>query len=177
MVHAVFDGLPCGDVSGDLDERGGDVACVGGRAELVGNDAERVAFASEPQHGFHEVVAVFAKHPCSAQDDGARAGGERGGFAVQLGLPVHALRGGGVGFAVGGFAFAVKHIVGGDVQKRGADVLGSFGEVARAVYVDGAGEIGLAFGFIYGGVGGGVDDDVGAVGLDSLKHGGAVGDV
>ena len=102
---------------GDLDERGGDVACVGGRAVLVGNDAEGVAFASEPQHGFHEVVAVFAKHPCGAQNDGARAGGERGGFAVQLGLPVHALRGGGVGFAVGDFAFAVKYIVGGRCAK------------------------------------------------------------
>ena len=88
------------------------MAGIGGGAALVGHDAEAVAFAAEAEHGFHEVVAVFAKHPGGAQDDVARAGGLYGLFAGQLALAVYGLGIGSVGFEVGAFGLAVENVVG-----------------------------------------------------------------
>lgn len=172
-VGAVFGlGTP-----GDVQQGGGDVAGIGGGAALVGYDAEAVAFAAEAEHGFHEVVAVFAEHPGGAQDDVARAGGLHGLFAGQFALAVYRLGIGRVGFAVGVFGAAVENVVGGNMQDGGACGVGAAGEVFGTFDVGGIGGGRFAFGFVHGGVGGGVDDHGGLFALDGLQYGGTVGDV
>ncbi|EEF23376.1 conserved hypothetical protein, partial [Ricinus communis] len=42
---------------------------AGRRAELVVDHAKLFALAPQPQHGFHEVVAVPAKYPAHPQHD------------------------------------------------------------------------------------------------------------
>ena len=176
MVEAVGAVFGLGAPS-DVQQGGGDVAGIGGGAALVGHDAEAVAFAAEAEHGFHEVVAVFAKHPGGAQDDVARAGGLYGLFAGQLALAVYGLGIGSVGFAVGAFGLAVENVVGGNMQDGGACGVCGAGEVFGTFGVGGIGGGRFAFGFVYGGVGGGVDDHGGLLALDGLQYGGTVGDV
>ena len=164
-VGAVFGlGAP-----GDVQQGGGDVAGIGGGAALVGYDAEAVAFAAEAEHGFHKVVAVFAKHPGGAQDDVARAGGLHGLFAGQFALAVYGLGIGGVGFEVGAIGAAVENVVGGNMQDGGACGVGGAGEVFGTFGVGGIGGGRFAFGFVYGGVG--------LLALNGLQYGGTVGDV
>ena len=153
------------------------MAGIGGGAALVGHDAEAVAFAAEAEHGFHEVVAVFAEHPGGAQDDVARAGGLHGLFAGQFALAVYRSGIGSVGFEVGAFGAAVENVVGGNMQDGGACGVGGAGKVFGAFGVGGIGGGRFAFGFIHGGVGGGVDDHVGLLALNGLQYGGTVGDV
>ena len=117
-------------------QRRRDVASVSRAAKLVGNHAQRVAACAQAKHGFHEIIAVFAKHPSGSQDDVARAGCLNGLFASQFAFAVSALRCDWVGFAVGGFAFAVKYIVCGNVQDDCANFLRGKGEIFRACAVN-----------------------------------------
>ena len=61
-------------------------------ANLIGNDAEAVAFGPKTQHGFDKVVAMRAKDPRRSEDPVARAAVTQTVFAKQLGCAVNAKR-------------------------------------------------------------------------------------
>ena len=78
---------------GDLDERVGEVAGERRAAELVVDDAQRVALAGEAEHGRDEVPAVAAEQPGGADDRVLVGRGRRDGVLTgELGAPVRALR-------------------------------------------------------------------------------------
>ena len=54
---------------------------------------------------------------------------------------------------------------------------GSFGQMARAVPIDGKRPFGIALGFIDRRIGGGIDDVVGTEGFHRLPHAAAVGNI
>ena len=72
---------------------------------------------------------------------------------------------------------AVEDVVGADVQQLAAESLGVLGEVAGAERVDAVGVLGLGLSAVHVGVGGGVNDEVGLVALQSFGDGPGVGDV
>ena len=86
----------------------------------------------------------------------------QGQFAVALGLAVDALRVGGIVFRVGALLGAVEDVVGGVVDDEGAEPGSLLAKNARRNGVDRKGRLAVGFGLVDGGVGGGIDDDVGA---------------
>ena len=65
---------------------------------------------------------------------------------------------------IGAALAAVEDIVGRDMDQGRADGLAGFGQGRRPVAIDGEGELGLALGLVDGGVGGGVDHQIGLLG-------------
>ena len=66
MIDAGVEGGRGEDVEHGL----GQVAGVGGRADLVVHDADLGALGTEAEHGLDEVVADFGVEPRSAEDGG-----------------------------------------------------------------------------------------------------------
>ena len=81
-------------------------------------------------------------------------------FAFALTLAVHAQWGGGIRFLPGLATAAVKHVVGGIVHQPRAQLSGLGGQHAGGQSVEGVGQFGFALRPVYGGMGGGIDDDV-----------------
>jgi hypothetical protein len=50
-----------------------DIVCLGRRVALVVDDAERVAFVRQAQHGAHEIASGRGIDPGGTQDNGALA--------------------------------------------------------------------------------------------------------
>ena len=63
------------------------------------------------------------------------------------------------------------------MQHGRAGCFGGFGQMARTVPIDGKRPFGFAFGIVHGGIGGGIDDVVGAEGFHRLPHAAAVGNI
>ena len=66
MIDAGMEGGGGEDVEHGL----GQVAGVGGRADLIVHDADLGALGTEAEHGLDEVVADFGVEPRSAEDGG-----------------------------------------------------------------------------------------------------------
>src|ERR1700741_2936877 len=79
--------LECGR---DPGHSGGNVAGMGRAADLVVDDADRVALAAQSQHGAYEIRAAWAENPGSAQDRVTRAGGLHCQFAGKLAAAIDA---------------------------------------------------------------------------------------
>jgi hypothetical protein len=139
----------------------GDQAGRRGRAMLIGDHAQGLALPGPLQHGQQEVAAARPIYPGSAQQQVAHAAVADGLLAGQLGGAVHAQWRGGVVFAIGPRRLAIEHIVGGVMDQGDAGLGAGLGQHARRLRIDAERRVGLAFGAIHRGVGGGVDDDVG----------------
>ena len=63
------------------------------------------------------------------------------------------------------------------MNQAAVGLMGGYGEVFRAVGVDGHGNVRLGFGLVDGGVGGGVDDDIGSDFTNGVENPLAIGDV
>ena len=164
----------------DGNQCGGDVGGRGRRTVLVGHDAQAVAFTSQPQHGFDEVLPVRAEYPRSPHHHGAAAGGQHRLLSRQLACTVYVLRRGWCSFVIRRAARTVKHIISGNMQHNragGFGGFGGFGQMARTVPIDGKRPFGIALGFIDRRIGGGIDDVVGTEGFHRLPHAAAVGNI
>ena len=155
-----------GKDAGDDRVRGaGELDGGSGAADLIVDDGEAIAFARQAKHGEKKVVAVRAVDPTGAEDEKFAADVFDGLLAGELAGAVDVERIGRVGldpwrrFGLG-FA-AVENVVGGVVDEKGVAPEGFFGEDARRLLVDGVGKIALGLGAIDGGVGGGVENDIG----------------
>ena len=102
-----------------------------------------------------------AVDPTGAKDEIFAADVFDGLFAGQLAGAIDIEWIGRVGFDPRLRLAAVKDVVGGVVNEKGVALAGFFGENARRLLVDGVGEIALGFGAIDGGVGGGVENEIG----------------
>ena len=94
-------------------------------------------------------------------------GGQAGADGALARLLAGAIdRGGidGILLDIGAALAAVEDIVGRDMDQGRADGLAGFGQGRRPVAIDGEGELGLALGLVDGGVGGGVDHQIGLLG-------------
>ena len=152
-------GLQVADgVRGDVGQQVG----TGGCAPLVVDDGQALALLCQAQHGLGEVAAARGVDPAGAQDQVLATRLLDALLAFQLGAAVDAERCRRIGFHPGAGSAAIKHVVGAVVHQPGAQARRLLGQHARRSGVEGAGELGLAFGFVHGGVGGGIDDDVGA---------------
>ena len=161
VVQAVAVGL-LRQAAGNVQQGGGKVSGIGGCAVLVADDAQAVALCAQAEHGFDEIAAVFAEYPRSADDNRARAQALNGLFAGQFAFAVYASGANGIVFGVGLLFAAVEYIVCGNVNQGGAAGFGGFGQISRTVAVDGKRPFTVAFGFIDGGIGRRIDDNVGA---------------
>ena len=137
-------------------------AAVGGYAPLVGDDIEAVAIGRQRS-------MVLAKLPPWAPTTQLVrrirwrvVGVRQSEFAVALGAAVDAQRVGGIVLRVGALLGAVEDVVGGVVDEEGAEPRGLLAKNTRRNGVDRDGRLAVGFGLVDGGVGGGVDDDVGA---------------
>ena len=153
------------------DESLGEVAGVGRAADLVLDDDDLVERASEVEHRGHEVLAVHAKKPGRADDEVARVVRRGLDLAGQLRLAVPRQRVDLVGFDVGQLLRAVEDVVGRDVDHARAAVRGRSGDVAGALAVDAHRELGLRLSAVDVGIGGAVEDCVGTVLPDGVRHG------
>ena len=79
----------------------GNTGCGGWAALLVRHHRKLLPLAPQPQHGFHEVVAVGTKYPTGPQDQMPGTGISQHLLASQLAGPVHTGRTRGVTFPVG----------------------------------------------------------------------------
>src|SRR5580698_580706 len=129
------------------------------------------AFAGELQDGQEEVLSGCSVDPAGAKDQVNCAGLGQGLLSGELACAVDADWVGGIGLDVGFGAGAVEDVVGGEVDYARADGGGFFADGADRVAVDGVGEVGLALGFIDGGVGCGIYDPSGAEGADGFADG------
>ena len=145
--------------------------------DLVGDHAHLVPRRHQPQHGLQEVRARRTIDPGRSDDEGVGVLLEQGLLAGALGGPVDSQRGGGRVRRVGPPGRAVEHEVRGDVDEARADLRGRRGQGSGAVAICGKGRLRLLFGAIHGGVGGRVEDDVGAQLAHAVRHGGDIGDV
>ena len=162
-----------GGMGGDVGEQLG----AGGRAMLVVDDGERVPLGGQAEHGLGEVAAAGGIHPAGTEDEVAAAALADEVFAFELGTAVDGQGAGGRVFRARGVAAAVKDVVGGVMDEQRAAPGGFAGEDARREGVEGAGEVGFAFGFVDSGVGGGVDDQVGGDGVHGGGEAVGVGEV
>lgn len=166
--------LPALDQGGGGD---GDVAGPGGRADLVVHHVQLFALLQQALHGEQEVAPVQGIDPAGAQDQVCAAHRADRLFPGQLAAAVDSQRVGLVVLGVGRGLAAIKDVVGGVVDQRRAQGSGLFGQHAGGSGIEGEGGLGLALGLVHGGVGGGVDDQVRALGTDPLADGLAVGKV
>ena len=146
------------ELGGNIGEQRG----RGGHPPLVGDDAQAVAIGGEFEHGLGEVAAMRADDPAGTQDQVPRIGGLQCQFAVALGQAVDALRVRGIVFDVGALLGAVEDVIGGVMDNEGAEPGGFFAKNARCDGVHRGSTFLIALGLVDGGVGGRVDDDVGA---------------
>jgi len=109
---------------------------MGRTAELVPDDAKRVAVAPEPQHRAHEVAAAGAEHPGGAQDRVARAGRDHRLLAGKLGPAIGAARAGRIILAIEARPVAGEDIVGGDMNDWDAGIPRGAGQQAGRGAVD-----------------------------------------
>ena len=133
----------------------------GWSADLVVDDREAVALAGQAQHGEQKVVAVRAVDPTGAKDEIFAADVFDGLFAGQLACAVDVQRVGRVGLDPRLRLAAVEDIIRGVVNEQRVALARLFGENARRLRVDGVGELAFGFGAIDGGVGGGVENEIG----------------
>ena len=132
-----------------------------GPADLVVDDGETVALARKAKHGEEKIVAVGAVDPAGAEDEEFAAAAFDSPLARELAGAVDIERIRRVRLDPRrGFA-AVENVVGGVVDEKGVAPAGFFGEDARRLLVDGVGKIALGLGAVDGGVGGGVENDIG----------------
>ena len=98
-------------------------------------------------------------------------------LARQLGLAVNIERIGRAVFGDGAVVAAVEYIVGRQMDKAGTGGFGGTRQIQSAAGVYRKGFGGVAFGFVYLGVGGGVDDGIGLEGFHHIEHIARIGDV
>ena len=146
--------------SDDVDDGLGGVGRRGRAAALIVDDAEPVALGAEPQHRLDEIAADRAVDPRRPQDDMAVEALGDGGVARRLAGAIDRTGIDRVVLGVGAHLGAVEDVVRGKMDEGGADLAARIGQRGRAVAVDREGHVGLAFGLVDRGIGGGVDDDV-----------------
>lgn len=145
-------------VRGDV----GQQVSAGGCAPLVVDDGEAFALLRQAQHCLGEVAAARSVDPAGAQDEVFRARLRYELFALPLGAAVNAQGCGGIGFHPGAGAAAIEHVVSAVVHQPGVQARRLLGQQAGRGGVEGAYKVGFAFCLVHGGVGSGIDDDVGA---------------
>ncbi|RMT83547.1 hypothetical protein ALP39_04901 [Pseudomonas marginalis pv. marginalis] len=138
------------------------------RANLVGHDAHLRFLLQQTLHGQQEILARVGVDPTGAQNQVFAAHRCNRLLARQLALAVDTQRVRRVDLGVGRRLAAVENVVGGVVNQRNAQGLGFLREDAGGDGVDGEGGVRFAFGLIDCRVGGGVDDQVGAMGAGLL---------
>ena len=156
-AERVVDKCPAQCMGGDVGQQIG----TGGRADLVVDHGQAITLGSQPQHGAGKVAAARAMHPACAQDQVSAAAGADQRFTFQLGAAVDAERAGGRLFVSRLVAAAVENVVGAVVQQPAADRRHGAGQRTGGQGVDGARGVGIALGLVDGGVGAGIDHDVG----------------
>ena len=142
-------------------DRLGEVRRIGRAAELVLDDAQAILLGGQADHRAHEIAAMGPIEPGGAQDHVARIGRRRRSLAGQLRAAVDVERRRRVGLVIGRALGPVEDVVGGDLDHGDAEPGGAGGGGGRAVAVDGEGQVRLALCLVHGGVGRGVDHDVG----------------
>ena len=155
----------------------GEVLGPGGRAVLVGDDADLFALAGEAKDGEQEVFAARAVNPAGAEDHVRCAGGGQGLLAGKLGGAVDAKRAGGGIFDPGLGAVAREDVVGGKMQHGDAEASGFLPENFGRDGVDGVCLLGLAFRLVDRGVGRRIDDQARGEIADELPKGVGVAEV
>ena len=155
---------------------------VGGVAHLVVDHRDLAVGLAQIDHGLDEVFAVVAVQPGSAHDKVAAAEALHILFAQQLGLAVSRNRRGQAAFVqrrvpVGTVGGAGEHIIGGNMDQPGIDLVTGQGQVAGAQGVDLESRIPVGFAAVDVGESRTVDDGVRLMAAD-ISHGGfPVGDV
>ncbi len=155
----------------------GEVRGEGRRAVLVGDDADLLPLLREPQHRLDEVRAIRAADPGGADHRAARIGGEHGPLPRFLGRAIDAERAGRIGLGIRAALEPVEDIVGGEMHEGRAARSRRGGEPAGAGRVHRLGQLRLVLRAVHGGVGGGVDDEVGRGRFHRRRDAGAVGQV
>ena len=158
----------CREVETERPGRLGQRARPGGAADLVCDDAQRLPLLHQSQHGGDEVAATGRVEPGSAQHDRLGVRGLHRLFAIAFGLAIDRKRTGmGLG-QVGRGRRTVEDEIGRDMHQpctlRGRNC----SDMARTHGIHGLRQLGLAFGLVDGGVGGGVDHQLWALGGEGL---------
>ncbi|EMH77473.1 hypothetical protein EHI8A_163960 [Entamoeba histolytica HM-1:IMSS-B] len=148
----------------------GDGPGPGGCADLVVDDVQFVALAEQPHHGAQEVVALPGIDPASAQDEVAFGVFAHGVLASQFGPAIDIERTGRILFPVTAFPGAIEDVVGGVVDHGDAQLLRRPGEDLGHPLVDQGRGLGVALRGVHGGIGGGIDDDIGLCGQDAVME-------
>jgi hypothetical protein len=134
----------------------GQVAGVGGGADLIVYDPEGIAFAAQAKHGFYEIVSKGGVHPGGADDGGSDVDRLRHLFAFQFGPGINALWLDGVRFEQGPVQAVVVDVIGGEMNEVSAVHEAGSGQMAHAFYIDSPGSFGFAFGLVDSRIGGAI---------------------
>jgi len=133
----------------------------GRRAELIGDHAQRLAFARNPQDGEEEVLPPRRIDPAGAEDPVPRAARANRLFTFELACAIDVDRIRGIALRVRLGLGAVEDVIGGVVDEQRTEPPCFLGEDARRAGIDREGRFALALGAVHGGVGGRVDQDLG----------------
>lgn len=155
----------------------GDQFGVGWCVELVGYDFEFVVLFGQVQYGFGEVFVVCGVDLVGVEDQVVVVVGVDGLFVFQFGLFVDVQW---VGWCVFGercVVCVVEYVVGGVMYQLGVVGCGFFGQYCDGVGIDQVGVVGIVFGFVYCGVGVGVDDELWLFGVNQLCQVFGVGEI
>lgn len=139
----------------------GDEAAPSGASNLVAHDAEFFPFSRQALDRAEEIVAAGAIDPAEAKDQVEPIHLLHRLVTGLLGAPVGAKGIGMVCFEIGFGLRAVENIIRGVVDEKRPGAFGFFRKDTRGYAVDLHGQFGLGFGLVHGGVGSGVDDDMG----------------
>ncbi|MCY1419298.1 hypothetical protein D9M71_348840 [compost metagenome] len=120
---------------------------------------------------------MHAEHPTGAQYQVLCAQIDQSLFTGQLACTVNTGRPSDIAFLIGHIRIAGEDVVGGDMQQRNPCFIRRFRQMRNAIPVDCICPLRLAFRFIDGGIGGGIDDQLRTYACNSFTDLFFIGDI
>jgi hypothetical protein len=160
----------------DLPDLFGRVHSVGGRANLIVNDAQILTLPRAPEDGANEVLSEGPEQPRYPHNPGVLEHPDVV-FPFELAPAIRVDRVRAIGLNVGRVFLAVEHVVGTDVEHTSADLAAGQRDVTCSLPVHLRSKLGLLFAIVNRSEGCGMNDDVRAPAGDGPGDGAGIGDV
>jgi hypothetical protein len=154
----------------------GRVYGVGGRANLIVNHSQILAFPRAPEDGANEVLSEGPEQPRYPHNPGVLEHPDVV-FPFELALAIRVDRVRVIRLNVGRVFLTVEHVVGAHVEQARPRLATGQRDVTRSLAVHAESKVGLLFAIVDRGEGCGMNDDVRAPAGDGLGDGAAIGDV
>jgi hypothetical protein len=140
--------ISAAEVGGDGEHAVGDIKRARRIAVLIGDHADLLALACEPQHCLHEIRSERAVDPGGSENGAVLVFGKHGLLTSQLGCPIDAGRPRLILLHVRRLLHPVEYIVRGQMNQRNAALARRDGDGAGAALVHRERHLRVALGFV-----------------------------